>query len=344
MDKQKITPLVIKAQQGDKKALQELFASCYDSLYYFAYKTTKSEALAADITQESCIEIMKTLDKLKDPNAFSTWAHQITYHQCTRHFRGEKELLLDENEDGETILDILPDESEGSLPEQVIEDEEFQKTLQEMLNQLPTEQRSALLLYYFENLSVKQIANIQGTTEGTVKSRLNYGRKAVKQQVEDYEKKNGIKLHSLAPLPLLLAFLFKQGKDSASGAAASALPAVSKAVNSAVFASGTGSLAAKIAGAPLMAKILIPAAAVALVAAATVGIVHAVNRPAEGKDPSDVGGGFGHIHQYTHWEFDKDNHWQACDCGEKTEAEPHNYVDRVCSVCGGLYESEGLFF
>ena len=57
-----------------------------------------------------------------------------------------------------------------------------------MIDELPEEQRSALLLRYFDEISVKEIAEIQGVTEGTVKSRLNYGRKAVKEAVEGYEK------------------------------------------------------------------------------------------------------------------------------------------------------------
>ncbi len=363
MDKQKITPLVIKAQKGDKNALQELFTSCYDSLYYFAYKTTKSEDLAADITQDSCIEIMKSIDKLKDPNAFSTWAHQITYHQCTRYFRETKEVLLEENEDGETILDILPDESDDALPEQVVEDKEFQNILQNMLNELPSEQRSAMLLYYYENLSVKEIAKIHGTTEGTVKSRLNYGRKAVKQQVESYEKKTGVKLHSIAPLPLLLYFLFKQGKESASSAAASAMPAITSAVTSALnsavasSAAGVGVVAAKAAGASVTAKIIASSAAVVFVATAAVGTVHVVNNSSEDKDTSSSGivtenqiddgwlnEEIGHAHQYTYWEYDNDNHWQVCECGDKTVSESHSSDGGNCTVCGKKTESVGLKF
>ncbi len=359
MDKRKITPLVIKAQNGDRNAFQELFSLCYDSLYYFAYKTTRSEDLAADITQESCIEIVKTLDKLKDPNAFSTWAHKITYHQCTRYFRASKEVLLEENEDGETILDILPDECDDALPEQVLEDKEFQNILQNMLNELPAEQRSAMLLYYYEGFSVKQIASIHDTTEGTVKSRLNYGRKAVKEQVELYEKKNGVKLHSIAPLPLLLHFLLGREKGSASIAAASAMPAIASAVTSAV--SGVGVATTKGAGISIGVKMLATVATVALAATAAVGAVHIVNNSSEDKESSssvavtesqnpsknpskNTDGDVGHIHLYSSWEYDNDNHWQVCECGEKSVAEAHNYQGRECTLCGRLTESEGLAF
>ena len=68
-------------------------------------------------------------------------------------------------------------------------------------------------MYYYDELSVNQIAEIQGVTPGTVKSRLNYARKSIKAAVESYEDKNQIKLHSVGILPLLL-WLF--GQDSKS--------------------------------------------------------------------------------------------------------------------------------
>lgn len=58
-------------------------------------------------------------------------------------------------------------------------------------------------------MSVKEIAEVQGVTEGTVKSRLNYGRKSIKQAVEGYEKKNGVKLRCVGVIPLLL-WLFRE--------------------------------------------------------------------------------------------------------------------------------------
>jgi DNA-directed RNA polymerase specialized sigma24 family protein len=97
----------------------------------------------------------------------------------------------------------LPDENPASLPEQVVEDKEFQKAMQDLLDSLPAEQRSAMMLYYYEKLSVKQIADVFETSEGTIKSRLNYGRKALKNKLEDYEKKTGNRLY-VSSLPLLL--------------------------------------------------------------------------------------------------------------------------------------------
>ncbi len=237
---QELTGLVSQAQKGDKKALNDLIAQCYDDLYYFAYKTVKDEDLAADITQESCITILRKLDTLKEPGAFKSWSRQIVYHQCTHHFRDAKEVQAGENEDGESFWDTLADTDTSVMPEAVAEDKAFQQIMLDLLNALPAEQRSALMLYYYEKMSVSEIASIQGISDGTVKSRLNYGRKAVKTKVEEYEKKNGIRLHSAAILPALLYFLFQLGKEETAKAGVVAVPAI---VAAAGTAAGVGTAA-----------------------------------------------------------------------------------------------------
>lgn len=270
MNKEALTPLVVKAQAKDPQALSDLMSACYETLYYYAYNEVKDYDLAADITQESCIEIMSTLESLRKPEAFLSWAGRIVSHKCSRHYRQVKnEVSLTEDEDGETILDRLPDNSRGSLPEQVQEDKEFKKIMWEMLDSLPPEQRQALLLYYVEDFSVGQIAEMQDVPAGTVKSRLNYGRKAVISKVDAYEKKTGTKLHSLAPLPLLLYFLFQESKAAAAKSAGASMGKVLAGISAAGTAGGG---AATAAGVGIGAKIIagVAAAAVALTSAAVV--------------------------------------------------------------------------
>lgn len=280
-NKQKLTELVIKAQAGDQDALNDLIGACYEDLYYFAYQTVKDPDTASDIIQDSCIKIITNLDKLQSPEAFSVWARNITYNHCAMHFRKTKEVQPLETEDGESILDSLPDESEGSLPEQVVEDKEFQKTMQDMLDSLPGEQRSAMMLYYYEKLSVKQIAEVFETSEGTIKSRLNYGRKAMKGKVEEYEKKNGVRLHS-SLLPLLLLWLFQKKKKSIPKAAVPILAGVSTA------AAASAGVAATISGG-LVIKIVAGVVAAVVAVSAVVGGVKLFDGKND-QDPTHLNG------------------------------------------------------
>lgn len=207
MEKELLHDLVTRVQSGDQDAAGELYLGCRDDLYYYILKTVNNDAhLAEDLLQDSFVEILETIDKLREPAAYVTWSRQIAYHRCTAYFRKRHELLADENEDGQTVFDNLEEDRTEFIPDEALEKEDLKQTIGQMINDLPEEQRSALLLRYFDELSVADIAQIQGVSEGTVKSRLNYGRKSIKSAVEAYEKKNGVKLHSLAILPLLLWF------------------------------------------------------------------------------------------------------------------------------------------
>ena len=286
MEEQKLTLLVQKAQKNDPGAMDELLRQIYQTLYYYAFNSVKDKDLALDITQESCVEIIQTIRKLRNPEAFRSWAGRIVAHQCTRYYRQNREDVLpvyEEEEEG-SVWDQLPDESRGSLPEQVVEDKEFQKIIWQMLDHLSPAHRQALLLYYHEHYSVDQVAQILGEKPGTIKSRLHYGRKMVIRQTEAYEKKHGIKLHSIAPLPLLY-YLFRQNMLEVAASEA----AVSQAVAVAVGAAGSGSAAAGgtavgklLSG--LTGKIMAAAAAVAVAAGAVAGGIALSGGKSAGKD------------------------------------------------------------
>ena len=268
MERNMLIDLVTRAQKGDSTAMDELFSAFYNDVYYFALKTLKDSDTACDITQETFLEIISTIDQLQEPAAFVTWMKQITYHQCTRYFKKKKEVLVEEDEDGNTIFDTLADEREGSIPSEVCEKEDFRNTILGIINELTEEQRSAVILYYFDELTVSQIAQIQGVSEGTVKSRLNYARKAIKKSVESYEKKHNIKLHSVTILPLLLLCFSKElmpadkaekvqkavSQTSGGGASASASKGRGGKVAAGKAAAGTG-FGAKIAALPLAVKV-----------------------------------------------------------------------------------------
>ena len=220
MDKDLMCSLVTKMQQGDPDAAGDLYLQSRDDLYYYIMKTVNDPELAEDLLQDSFMEIMESIGKLKEPAAFVVWSRQIAYHRCTAYFRKRHELLADENEEGQTVFDFVEEEREEFIPDAALEKEDLKATIGRMIDDLPPEQRNALLLRYFDELSVEDIAKIQNVPVGTVKSRLNYGRKMLKSAVETFEKKNNVKLHSVAILPLLLWF-FRE-KALASGASLTA--------------------------------------------------------------------------------------------------------------------------
>lgn len=257
MEKAELTALVRSVQAGEDGAAGRLYDAFQQDVYYFIRKTVDDPELAEDLTQDTFIEILQTIDKLQEPAAFVTWSRQIAYHRCTAHFRKRREILADEDADGYSVFDTVEEDRAEFIPDEALDQAELKKTIHAMIDALPEEQRSAIMMRYFDELSVKQIAQIQGVSEGTVKSRLNYGRKVIKQSVEDYEKKNGVKLRCAGVVPLLL-WLFREYR-LANGISLTASTAANAASAAAVDAG------AKAVGTHLAAKIVAGVTAAALV-------------------------------------------------------------------------------
>lgn len=279
-DRNVTADLVRKAQSGDSAAFNQLFNSCYNDIYYFALKTVKKDDLAYDITQEACMDIFKNISSLQDPNMFVAWSKRITYNRCAQYFRKNQEILIDENEDGSDMFDALEDDDRDFIPDEALDRDDFRKTIMDMINGLSEEQRTAVMLYYFDELSVGEIAQIQGVSEGTVKSRLNYARKSIKSAVEDYEEKNNVKLHSFGLLPLLLwlrggdlaglsipsAGAALQGTVSSAASTISASAAAATATTAATSAAATGAATvASAASKGVLIKVIAAVAAAAIV-------------------------------------------------------------------------------
>lgn len=285
MQKENLPSIVAKAQEGDNGALNTLFTETYNDVYYFALKTVKDESLAADITQETFITIFKNINNLNDTVAYPAWSRQITYRHCLQHLKKQnRETTVDENEDGSTLFDTVEEDRTDFIPDEKLDKEDFKKTILEIVDNLPEEQRTAVILYYYDELSVKQIAEIQGVSEGTVKSRLNYARKTIKSSVETYEEKHNVKLHSVGVLPLLLWFFKKDAMSSSipMATAQNVASGISGASGTTVSVSSMVKNGAKVVWS-LWQKIAVGLVATAVAIGSTVAVVNIVNKPDDSK-------------------------------------------------------------
>lgn len=300
MENFELARVVSEAKQGKTEAFDALFKEYQNDIYNLALREVKNPDIACDVVQECFVEIIQTIGKLREEAAFVSWMKAIAYHQCTRYYKKKDvrhETVADEREDMPGIFDTLEEENEDYIPDKAMENEDFKNTVRAFVDGLPDAQRSAVMMKYFDNLSVREISEIQGVPENTVLSRLNYGRKAIKSSVEDYEKKNNIRLHAIPFIPLF-RLLYQseaalsaaqsaavaEGIGAATGVALGGSVGGSSAVSATATATAVG--AAKAAGIGLGAKIV--AGVVAAAIAVTVPIVAVVNSGSDDSEDNDV--------------------------------------------------------
>lgn len=191
--------LIKKAQQGDELAFNELYQGFYKQAYYFALKITNCDADAQDAVQESFITIRTAIKELREAKNFKKWMLQIVLSKCNKIFRKNKYTILDPD-----IVSAMPIEEKRTYMsgENHVRDLSRHEWIMEMLSELTENQREILLLMYFNQLSIKEIAEVLEIPEGTVKSRLVSAKTALKRKMEQSEDAEHFKVHM--PMPLLL--------------------------------------------------------------------------------------------------------------------------------------------
>ena len=196
--------MIADAKAGNEEALTELYRGSYNQAYNTVRFLVKDEDAAQDILQDSYIKAFASLNQLEEAGSFLPWLKQIARNKALDHLKKRRDLsftdLTAEDADGEIEFE---DEDRSVRPELVLDQAETTRLLNHILDTLPPEQRAVISLYYYDGLSVKEIAGALGIPEATVKSRLQYGRKKIKAEVEELERK-GTRLHGLAPLPFFL--------------------------------------------------------------------------------------------------------------------------------------------
>ncbi len=284
MEKEKLVELVRRAQGTDPEAFSILFVQYKNTVYSIALRETKNRALAEDIVQETFVEVIQTIGNLRDPASFPGWVKQIAYHQCSRHYKRKEtrhEVQAEETEDSLSVFDTLEEKNPAYLPEESLDRKELQETILTMIVELPDVQSSALRMFYYDELPLKAIAEVQGVSLNTANTRLNRGRKAVKTSIEAYEKKHGVRLHSIAFFPFFKWLLSGTQEELPAQATAKTAQAVAArtgisltATTSAATAgaaTASTSLGAKIAAAPIMTKIASGVLAAAIAVGGVVG-------------------------------------------------------------------------
>ena len=206
-----IKELVLSTKNGNKKAFDKLYKLTSNDVWFTCVSLLKDEENAKDIMQETYITAFLKLDTLKDEEKFCGWLTAIATNKSKNKLKGKVEYQIDDE-----ILIAETETDELMLPEEYITKTEKRKVLlQIMEDTLSFNQYQTVLMFYFDEMSISEIAQGLEISEGTVKSRLNSSRAKMKTAIEDYENKSGDKLHGVVVVPFFTTIFKEEAKSLA---------------------------------------------------------------------------------------------------------------------------------
>ena len=206
-----IKELVLSAKNGNKKAFDKLYKLTSNDVWFTCVSLLKDEENAKDIMQETYITAFLKLDTLKDEEKFCGWLTTIATNKSKNKLKGKVEYQIDDE-----VLIAKTETDELMLPEEYINKAEKRKVLLQIIEDtLSFNQYQVVLMFYFNELSIAEIAQALEISEGTVKSRLNSSRAKMKTAIEDYENKSGDKLHGVVVVPFFTTIFKEEAKSLA---------------------------------------------------------------------------------------------------------------------------------
>ena len=208
-----IKKLVSDAAGGNEDAFQQLYSETYKSAYHTASLLLNNPDDIEDVLQNVYIKAYKKLSELKNPESFESWLKSIVENESKNYIKKERRinapivLLKDES-------DIGTDEWRQPVPQEYMEREDLRNSVSEILDTLSPEVRACIVLFYYEQRSLKEISEILEIPLGTVKTRLYYGKKRIEKAFDKLRKKDPT-LYGIGAIPVLLALFAYRAKDAA---------------------------------------------------------------------------------------------------------------------------------
>ena len=162
-------------ESGSEDQLREMLAAHGERLLRSAFLLCGDETEAQDLVQETFLQALKSARAFRGDSAVYTWLHGIMRNLCHRHLRHQKRLVFDEQLVGReaTVASPASEQDEAFCADR----------LAQAIADLSPEHREVIVLRYYENLKLQEIAARTGVSAGTVKSRLHYAARCLEQLI-----------------------------------------------------------------------------------------------------------------------------------------------------------------
>jgi RNA polymerase sigma-70 factor (ECF subfamily) len=181
--------LVARACGGDMAAFRVIVDRYQRQIYNISYDFTGNHHDAEDILQEVLFKVYQSLNRFRGESRLSTWLHRVTINTCLdRARRGSLPVTSSE----ELLPDRLAAESPSGDPEKSAEAMRIQSHIEDALRTLTPLERSVFILRNYRELPIKDVAQVLGRSEGTVKNMLWRALKKLQKRLEFYRKELGL--------------------------------------------------------------------------------------------------------------------------------------------------------
>ncbi|MFT3842949.1 MAG: RNA polymerase sigma factor [Myxococcaceae bacterium] len=182
--------LMLAFKSGDARAFATLVSRHRGAVFNFILRYVGQQARAEDLLQETWLKVVRSSSEYQPKARFTTWVFTIARNLCVDSARKEsyrKAESLDqskrEGDDAPALADTLPDD--GATPDRGAHNVRLRPLLQKALGGLPDEQREVFLLREYHGISFKEIADVTGVNENTVKSRMRYALEGLRKQLSE---------------------------------------------------------------------------------------------------------------------------------------------------------------
>lgn len=204
-----ISKLVEQIKKGDNKLFDKLYKLTEKEIWFTCISFLKNETNAQDIMQETYITAFLKIQTLDKTAQFRSWLNRIAVNKCKDYLKGKGEIQLNDE-----ILENAAVQDELTIPEEYITNQSKRKCILSLMQEALTDvQYQTVIMYYFNEMSVLEIAEFFECSKGTVLSRLNYSRAKMKKAITDYEEKSGDRLHGVVFVPLFGSIFKEEAKN-----------------------------------------------------------------------------------------------------------------------------------
>ena len=173
-----IAGLVHSAQAGSSDAFAEIYALTYNKTYNYARHYLRDDFLAQDALQEIYISALKNIHSLNAPTLFIAWLNRISFNVCFDISQKNRQFSQIANTE---ILELVCCEELSCNPEAQTEQKDEYNRLQKALSLLPFQEKQVLILRYYQDLKLEEIATALGISRSTVKRHIASGQENLKK-------------------------------------------------------------------------------------------------------------------------------------------------------------------